>query len=61
MIIRAIFRQCFIYGHKLDHWGGGVFPFAAIIGDVFPSFTSNCQFIMVQAARLVLKYNYEPA
>jgi hypothetical protein len=23
MIIRAIFQQCFIYGHKLDHWGGG--------------------------------------
>jgi hypothetical protein len=31
-----------------------------MIGDVIPSFTTNYRFIVVQAARLVLKYNYEP-
>jgi hypothetical protein len=57
MIIRAISLQCFVYGHKLDHGG---FPVAAMIGDGFPSSTTNCRFIVVHAARLVLKYNYEP-
>jgi len=46
-----------VYGRKLDHGG---FPVAAIIGDVIPGFTTNCRFIIVLAARLVLKYNYEP-
>ena len=33
---------------------------AAIIGDVVPSFTTIYGFIIVQAARLVHKYNNEP-
>ena len=33
---------------------------AAINGDVVPSFTTIYWFIIVQAARLVHKYNYEP-
>ena len=28
-----------VYGHKLDHGG---FPVAAMIGDVNPSYTTNC-------------------
>ena len=31
-----------VYGHKLDHGG---FPVAAMIGDVIPTFTTNCRSI----------------
>jgi hypothetical protein len=35
--VQAIFRQCFVYGQKLDHAG---LLIAAIIGDVVPTFTA---------------------
>jgi len=54
--IRAISRQCFVYGRKLDHVGSS----CSYHGDVVPSFTTIYWFIIVQAARLVHKYNYEP-
>ena len=54
--IQAISRQCFVYGRNLDHVGSS----CNYHGDVVPSFTTIYWFIIVQAARLVNKYNYEP-
>ena len=54
--IRAISRQCFVYGRKLDHVGSSY----SYHGDIVPNFTTIYWFIIVQAARLVHKYNYEP-
>ena len=42
--------------HKLDHVGSS----CSYHGDVVPSFTTIYWFIIVQATRLVHKYNYEP-
>ena len=40
-----------VYGHKLDHGG---FLVAAMIGDVNPSYTTNCHLVVkILAARLV--------
>jgi hypothetical protein len=36
MKVQAISRQCFVYGHKLNH---GEFLLAAIISDNAPSLT----------------------
>ena len=54
--IRAISRQCFVYDRKLDHVGSS----CSYHGDVVPSFTTIYRYNIVQAARLVHKYNYEP-
>ena len=54
-IIRATSRQCLVYGRKLDHGDSS----CSCHGDVVPSFITIYGFIVVQAARLVHKYNNE--
>ena len=45
-----------VYGRKLDHVGSS----CSCHGDIVPNFTTIYWFIIVQAARLVHKYNNNP-